>query len=712
MKKIGLILASCTVMTLVSACGGNENGNGQNPLLGEWTTPYGVPPFDQIKTSDYLPAFKEAMKQHNEEVEAIVSSKETPTFENTILAYDNAGDLLGRIASTFWSVAAADTDPEMQKVQEQAASMLSEHSDGIMLNDKLFQRIKAVYEQRDMLDPMQRRLTEKIYKDFERSGANLSPEDKAEFSKLNSRLAQLSFQFGKNLLAENARYQLVLSEEEVNGLPATVRNMARAAAREAKVGDQKYLFTLSPASMGPFMTYSPNRDLRKQLYQAYTEKCMHGDELDNSKLVNEIVELRTKRAHLLGYDTHAAYVLDNNMAKTPENVYGLLDEVWGPALNRAKDELAAMQEIKLKETGNTDFAAWDWPYYAEKVRKAQYDLDQDALRSYFPLENVRQGIFELSNRLYGITFRPAVLPVYNEECTTYEVYDTDDTLLGVLYMDLYVRAGRKGPGAWCGTFRSQSCDAEGNRVVPIVYIVANFPRPNGSTPSLLSLDETRTFFHEFGHALHMLFCDVPYRGLTEVENDFVELPSQIMENWATEPEMLRSYALHWQTGRVIPDEMIDRIRESAHFNQGFATTELVAASYIDMDIHNQKDFVPVDPAAYEKRVLNEERGLIPQIDPRYRYTYFSHIFDGGYSAGYYGYLWAEVLDKDAYEAFMETGDPFNRKVATRFREEILSKGGTADGMVLYENFRGRQPSREPLLRSRGLLNEENAEAQK
>lgn len=704
MKKIGLILASCTVMTLAASCGGNE-GNRQNPLLGEWTTPYGVPPFDQIKTSDYLPAFQEAMKQHNEEIEAIVSSSETPTFENTVLAYDNSGELLGRIASVFWSVAAADTDAEMQKVQEQAASMLSEHSDGIMLNDKLFARIKAVYEQRDMLDPMQQRLTEKIYNDFVRSGANLAPEAKDEFMKLNSRLAQLSFQFGKNLLEENARYQLVLGEEDVDGLPATVRNMARAAAREAGVGDQKYLFTLSPASMTPFMTYSSNRDLRKQLYQAYTEKCMHGDELDNSELVNEIVELRTKRAQLLGYDTHAAYVLADNMAKTPENVYGLMDEVWGPALNRAKDELAAMREIKRNETGNDEFEAWDWAYYAEKVRKAQYDLDADALRAYFPMENVRQGIFELSNRLYGITFRPAVLPVYNDECVTYEVYDTDGSLLGVLYMDLYARAGRKGPGAWCGTLRSQSYDAEGNRVVPIVYIVANFPRPSGSTPSLLSLDETGTFFHEFGHALHALFCDVPYRGLTEVENDFVELPSQIMENWATEPEMLRSYALHWQTGKVIPEEYIRRISESAHFNQGFATTELLAAAYLDMDIYNRKDFVPVDPVAFEKRVMNEERGLISQIMPRYRYTYFAHIFDGGYSAGYYGYLWAEVLDKDAYEAFVETGEPFNKKVATRFRDEILSKGGTADGMVLYENFRGRQPEREALLRSRGLLNE-------
>lgn len=385
-------------------------------------------------------------------------------------------------------------------------------------------------------------------------------------------------------------------------------------------------------------------------------------------------------------------------------MYGLLDEIWTPALDRARGELAEMKELKRKEDGSDDFASWDWWYYAEKIRKSRYNLDQEALRPYFPLENVKQGIFELSNRLYGITFQPAVLPVYNNECVAYEVYDTDGSLLGILYMDLYPRAGRKGPGAWCGTFRDQSYK-DGERVVPVVYIVANFTRPNGTIPALLDLDETTTFFHEFGHALHSLFSDVPYRGLLAVENDFVELPSQIMENWATEPEMLRSYAIHWQTGKVIPENLIKRIQESALFNQGFETVELAAASYSDMELHDMEEYVPVDLDAFEKRVLNEERGLIPQIEPRYRYPYFSHIFDGGYSAGYYGYLWAEVLDKDAYEAFRETGELFNKKVAARFREEILSKGGTEDGMVLYENFRGRQPSRLPLLVSRGLVEE-------
>lgn len=691
-------------MTVLSSCGKQEGPARENPLLSEWDTPYGVPPFDRIRVSDYMPAFREAMKEHEEEIRAIAENPEEPDFENTVLAFDNAGELLDRVEQVFWSVAAADTDPQMQAVQEQVAPMLSEHYDGIMLDGKLFERIRKVYEGRGDagLDRLQQRLVEKIYRKFVRSGAGLSAEEKAEFRELNSRLSELTFRFGKNLLAENARYRMVLGEDEVEGLPSGVRGAARNAAKEAGLGDNKYLFDISKPSMIPFLTYSPRRDLREELYTAYIEKCNHDDELDNKELIGEIIELRTRRANLLGYDSHAAYVLDGNMAKTPENVYGLLDEIWTPALGKAGEELERMKEMKRKEDGSDDFEPWDWWYYAEKVRKAQYNLDQEALRPYFSLENVKQGIFELSNRLYGITFRPAALPVYNNECVAYEVYDADGSLLGILYMDLYPRAGRKGPGAWCGTFRNQSY-RDGERVVPVVYIVANFTRPNGSIPALLDLDETKTFFHEFGHALHALFSDVPYRGLLDVEHDFVELPSQIMENWATEPEMLRSYAIHWQTGKVIPENLIERIRKSALFNQGFETVELAAASYSDMDLHNLPEYVPMDINRFEERVLNEERGLIPQIRPRYRYPYFSHIFDGGYAAGYYGYLWAEVLDKDAFEAFRETGELFNKKVAARFREELLSKGGTEDGMVLYENFRGRQPGRLPMLVARGLV---------
>lgn len=697
-------------MATASSCGGKHHTAQTNPLLAEWETPYQVPPFDKIRVSDYMPAFREAMKLHDAEIEAIANDPAEPDFENTVLAFDNSGEMLKRAELVFWSVAMADTNPQMQAVQEKVAPMLSEHYDGIMLDEKLFERIKKVYENRYNagLDDLERRLVEKTYEKFVRSGADLTAEEKAEFKAINSRLSELTFQFGRNLLAENERFGMALEEEEVDGLPSGVRGAARNAAKEAGLGDGKYRFDLSKPSMIPFLSYSPRRDLRERIYTAYLHKCDQGDKFDNNKIVNEIIELRTRRAHLSGYSSHAEYVLDDNMAGTPANVYNLLDEIWIPALERAGGELEEMRALKLKEDGSDDFASWDWWYYAEKIRKSRYNLDQEALRPYFPLENVRQGIFELSNRLYGVTFQPAVLPVYNEEAVGYEVFDADGSLLGILYMDLHPRAGRKGPGAWCGTFRDQSYK-DGERVVPVVYIVANFTRPTGTNvPALLDLDETKTFFHEFGHALHSLFSDVPYKGLLAVENDFVELPSQIMENWATQPEMLRSYAIHWQTGKVIPDQMIRKIQESALFNQGFETVELAAASYADMELHDLKEYVPIDLDRFEHRVLNEERGLIPQIEPRYRYPYFSHIFDGGYSAGYYGYLWSEVLDKDAFEAFVETGEIFNKKVAARFREEILSKGGTADGMVLYENFRGRQPSRFPLLRARGLVADDAA----
>ena len=708
MKKILLSLIFMGMVTMLPSCGEEGEQKRKNPLLSEWNTPYGVPPFNEIRVSDYMPAFMEAMKMHDDEIDAIVENSEIPDFENTILAYDNSGEMLRRTESVFWGIAAADTNPQLQEVQEKIGPALSEHYDRIILNDGLFDRVKSVYDNRGGLDDMQKRLTEKVYDDFLRAGAGLSSADKKEFMKINSRLAELSFAFGRNLLDENARFKMVIGDDETGGLTANIRNASRTAAREAGYGSNSYLFDLSAPSLWPFMTNSARRDLRQKMYEAYTGKCSNGDKLDNNEIVNEIVRLRTRRANLLGYPSHAAYVLADNMAATPENVYELLDGIWEPALKAAAADLEEMKGIMQNDENiEGGFEPWDWWYYSEKLRKQKYNLDMESVKAYLSIENVRQGIFELSNRLYGITFRPSVLPTYNNECVAYEVYDYDGTLLGILYMDLHPRPGHKGQGAWCGTFRNQSYK-NGERVVPVVYIVANFPRPGaGSMPALLDIDDTKTFFHEFGHALHMLFSDVPYNGLLEVENDFVELPSQIMENWATEPEMLRSYAIHWQTGNVISEIMIDRISRSARFNQGFATTELVAASYLDMDIHNlgvhEGD---IDLAAFTDSMLYAKRGMMPEIGPRYRYPYFAHIFDGGYSAGYYGYLWAEVLDKDAYQAFVETDDVFNKKVARRFREEILSKGGMADGMELYVNFRGRTPSRTPMLKAKGFKVEE------
>lgn len=677
-----------------------------NPFFTEWDTPFAVPPFDKIKVSDYMPAFRAAMEEQNREISAIVENADEPSFENVIVALDSSGEFLSRVSSVFSGVNEAETNPEMQAVQKEFAPLISAHRDAIQMNAELFAKVKAVYMKRESLrlNPPQMRLLENTFKSFERSGANLPPEGQERLKEINMQLSQASIRFGDNLLAENARFEMVLNEDQVAGLPSGVRASAREAAKAKGHGNNKYLFDISKPSMIPFLTYSGNRELREELYMAYIWKCNHDDELDNKEVVNEIVRLRTEKAELLGYEHHADYTLSDVMAKNTANVYGLLDELWAPALNRAKQELEDMSEIRKRETGADDFESWDWWYYSEKVRKSKYNLDQEALRPYFSLANVRSGIFELCNRLYGITFRPVAIPVYHPDCQTYEVLDSDGSHLAVLYMDFFPRPGKRG-GAWCTTFRGQSIDSDGARVSPIVSIVCNFTPPTGNTPSLLTLDEVETFFHEFGHGLHNFFCNVPYKGLRRTERDFVELPSQIMENWAVEPEMLRSYAIHYQNGSVIPEDMISKIQRSATFNQGFATTEYLAASYLDMDIYSIGGFDEVDVNAFEKYALNEKRGLITQIVPRYRYTYFNHIFNSGYSAGYYGYIWAEVLDKDAYQAFVETGDIFNKKVAARFRNEVLSKGGSADGMTLYRNFRGKDPSRVPLMQARGLIEE-------
>ncbi len=702
-RLIALFLILPMTTTLISCR--NHTPDGPNPLLSEWDTPFGVPPFDRIETRHYLPAFEEAIARHTAEIDSIASNPEAPSFENTILAYDRSGRQLSRIANVFFMVAAADNNPEMQAVQEKVSPMLSAHSDGIMHDEALFSRVKAVYDAvSSEPDPLRKRLTEKTYKEFVRSGALLTPDKKQRLQQINGELSLLQVKFGNNLLSENKAFTLAVDSSGIAGLPTDVVTAAAAAAeKNGKPG--QWVFTLGKPSLIPFLTHAERRDLREKLYKGYLDRCNYGNETDNKQVVNDMVRLRTERARLLGYSSHAAFVLDDEMARTPENVYSLLDDLWKPALRRAMDELADMKKIRKQETGSDDFASWDWWYYAEKVRKAEYDLDEEALRPYFSLENVRNGIFMLSNRLYGLTFRPVTAPVYNSECHVYEVLDMDNSHLGVLYLDFFPRDG-KSVGAWCGTFRDQSYDAEGKRISPVVSIVCNFTRPTSANrPALLNLDETATFFHEFGHALHNFFLDVKYDGLASVEHDFVELPSQIMENWAFEPELLRRYALHHQTGNPIPDRLIEKIQNSKLFNQGFATVEYLAASYTDMDIHNLSEYAPLDVNAFEKKSLSEKRGLIPEIEPRYRYPYFSHIFDGGYSAGYYGYIWSEVLDKDAYRAFAETGDIFNRDVALRFRREVLSKGGTADGMTLYRNFRGQEPSREPLLRARGLIGE-------
>ncbi len=681
------------VLLAMTAC--QTAPEAENPFFADsWGTPYEVPPFDRITIDHYVPAFEEGMRRERLEIDSIATSAEPATFQNTILAFDNSGEMLSRVQRVFSNVTSADLNPELQAIAEQMMPRLAAHRDEIMLDEKLFERVKAIYDDMQPLSPMQQRLTEKVYKSFVRSGALLDTQQKSELKAINEQLSTLTLTFGNNLLKDNQTFQLLIdNEDDLAGLPEDIR-------AAAKTDEGKWAFTLSKPSLIPFITYSSRRELRQQLYEGYLNRCQV-DSTDNKQIINDLVRLRTEKAHLLGFDSHADLTLDIQMAKTPANVYGLLDALWKPSLEGAKKELVQMQEL-AKADGIDDFQSWDWWYYAERVRKQQYDLDEEMLRPYFSLENVKKGIFMLSNRLWGITFQPLAVSVYNPEVEVYEVLDRDNTHLAVLYMDFFPRPGAKGGGAWCSSLRGQSYQ-DTLKITPLVTICCNFTRPVGDKPALLTLDETETFFHEFGHALHSFFRDVPYKGLAGTERDFVELPSQIMENWAFEPAMLRQYALHYATGAVIPDALIAKIRNSAYFNQGFTLTELLAASISDMEIHSQPLYEPLDVNAFEVQVLNRKRGLIPQIAPRYRYPYFAHIFDGGYSAGYYSYIWAEVLDKDAYEAFVESGDIFSPEVAAKFRTEILSKGGMADGMTLYRNFRGQEPSREPLLIGRGLM---------
>lgn len=687
-----------------ASCKSDKNV-GENPFFAEWDTPYGVPPFDRIAPAHFLPALERGMSLHDAEIDAITSNNDDATFENVILAYDDSGQMLAQTALIFGMLCEAENTPEMQALQEQVMPLLAAHADKIRLNERLFERVKAVYDQRAALDldAEQSRLLEKTYREFVRAGALLDAEQKARLKEINGELSLAAVKFGQNILAENNNYALVLASADLDGIPSNVRDQAREKA-EALGEKGKYAFTLHKPSLIPFLTYSQKRELREEIYKAYLNRGNNGDKYDNKQLINDFIRLRTEKAHLLGYPSYAAYVVADEMAGTTDAVYKLLDEIWAPALESAKGELAEMEVLFKKDFPEGEFASWDWWYYAEKVRKQKYELDEEMLKPYFSLENVQGGIFFLANRLYGITFRPVIVPLYHPDATAYEVLDADESHLGVLYFDYFPRDG-KSQGAWCGNYVEQTY-RDGKRVAPVVSIVCNFSRPTSNSPALLTLDETETLFHEFGHALHFLFHDVKYRGLTEVEGDFVELPSQLMENWAFEPELLKQYAVNYRSkDAVIPEYLVAKLRRSELFNQGFMTTELIAAALSDMDIHSMTEYAPFDPMEFERQALTEKRGLIPQIEPRYRYPYFSHIFDGGYSAGYYFYTWAEVLDKDVFEAFRESGDLFNKRIADDFRRKILARGGSEDGMTMYRAFRGKDPDKRAMLRSRGLWNE-------
>ena len=674
-----------------------------NPLLDEWTTEFGIPPFDKIETKHFEPAFEQAMKMHNQEIEAIVANESEPTFENTIVAMDNAGIKLWELNLIFGMLSSSDLDEEMQEIQNRMMPAIEKHYNSIMLNEALFERVKAVYQNRKSLnlDDVQLRLVEKNYNDFVRSGALLEGEAKERLMQINAELAELSIRFGNNLLTENGSFSLLLDASQVADLPEGVRNQAAEAAKA--MGKEGFVFTLDKPSMLPFLTYSKNRDLRRELYNGYIMRCNNDNEFDNKQLAEDMARLRVEKANLLGFKSYSHYVTDDQMAGNPEAVYKLLNEIFEPALESAKGELEEMKVLFEKDYPGEAFEKSDWWYYAEQVRQKKYQLDEDEIRKYLSLDNVRDGMFYLANRLYGITFRPIVAPRYHKECTIYQVLDEDQSHLGVLYLDPYPRKSKSG-GAWCGNFTEQRY-VNGERKAPVVGIVCNFTPPVGDTPSLLSFDEAETMFHEFGHALHFLFADVRYRGLTDVEGDFVELPSQIMENWAFEPEIMKEYAVHYRTGEVIPDRLIAKMQNASLFNQGFTTTELAAAALIDMDIHTLETYTDLDINDFEKYNLATRRGLIPEIEPRYRYTYFAHIFNGGYSSGYYFYLWAEVLDKDAFAAFKESSDICDKELARSFRYDLLAQGGQRAGMDMYRTFRGANPDKTAMLKARGLWKE-------
>jgi len=674
-----------------------------NPFFAPYGTPREVPAFDRIRNEHFMPAFEKGIAEQKAEVEAIRDNPKAPTFANTVEALETSGQLLLRVSDVFFNLNGAETNDEMQAIARDVAPLLSALNDDIYLDPKLFARVKAVHVQRDRLKltTEQRRLLDEQYKDFVRGGANLSDEDKKAFREINERLSVLSLKFGENILAEENTYELVIDNQaDLAGLSDNDIQTAAETAKERK-HEGKWVFTLHKPSLIPFLTYADRRDLREKIYRAYCERGNNGGEYDNKEVLTEEATLRAKRAKLLGYKSHADYVLEDNMAKTPDRVYALLDRLWAPALARAAKEREAMQAMVDAEGGKFKIASWDWWYYSEKVKKARYEFDDAVLRPYFELDHVRQGAFDTATKLFGITFEERFdLPKYNDEVRTFEVKDADGSHLAVYYVDYHPRPGKRN-GAWMSEYRRQS-RVGGVETTPVIVNVSNVSRATADEPALLSLDEVTTLFHEFGHALHGMLSDVTYSSLsgTNVATDFVEMPSQVIENWATEPEVMKTYAKHYQTGEVIPDELIAKMANAKLFNQGFATVEYLAACYLDMDWHTLQGDAPADAMAFEAQRLGAI-GLIPEIVSRYRSPYFRHIFSGGYSAGYYSYIWAEVVDADAFQAFKEAG-LFDKKTADRFRKYILSAGGTEDPMVLYKKFRGREPEIEPLLERRGL----------
>jgi len=673
-----------------------------NPFFQEWKTPFGTPPFDQIKNEHFMPAYEEGMKQQTAEVEAIVNNKEKPTFKNTIEALEQSGKLFTKVNNVFNALNGANTNETIQDIAQKTAPIISKHFDEIYLNDKLFDRVKSIYQEKDKLKltTEQKVVLDNYYKDFVRGGANLNKEEKEKFKKINEELSLLGVKFGEAILKETNNIGLVIdNKEDLAGLPDGVIQGAAETAK-AKGMEGKWAFTLQRPSWTPFLKYSPKRNLREKLFKAYTMRGNNNNELDTKNILTKMASLRVAKANLLGYKTYADFKLEVNMAKTPANVYKLLNDLWTPSIAKAKEEVSDMQKIIDAEGGNFKLQPWDWWYYSEKVRIEKYALDEEMIRPYFKLENVINGAFGVATKLYGFKFiEKKNIPTYHPDVKVFEVQEANGKHVGILFTDYFPRDSKRS-GAWMSEFTSQS-NMDGKYISPVLYNVGNFTKPTKDKPALLSFDDVNTLFHEFGHALHYLNASSVYPLGKRVPVDFVELPSQVMENWASDPAVLKMYAKHYQTGKPMPEELINKIVTAGHFNQGFETVEYLAASLLDMDWHSISDVVERDVQKFEKESLSNHK-LIPEIESRYQSTNFQHIFaDDGYAAGYYGYVWAAVLDADAFAAFTETKNVFDPATAKAFRT-LLQKAGSDDPMVLYKKFRGREPNVEALLKKRGL----------
>ena len=702
-RKNLLILTFASMTMITSTTVAQKKQANQNPFFEKYNTPYNVPIFDKIKVEHFKPAFLEGIKQQEKEIDVIANNAQKATFENTILAMENSGKLLSEVSTVFFNLSSANTNADIQKIAQEVSPLMAAHSDNINLNEKLFQKVNSLWQNKAQLNlgTEEAKLLENAYKRFARNGAKLDESAKNRLRQINAELSLLSVNFGQNILVDTNGFEMLIDKkDDLIGLPESIVQAAAESAK-SKGYDEKWLFTIQNSSVMPFLQYSANRALREKMYKAYKNRGNNGGANDNNENAIKLANLRLEKAQILGYETFAHYALEETMAKTPEKVTSFLEDLWKPSIAKANEEIAEIKTMMNKDGISGDVQPWDYSFYSEKIRKAKFDLDEQELAPYFSIEGVREGIFMVTNKLWGLKFKQLTnIPVYHPDVTSWEVMEADGTHLGVLFMDMHPRSSKRG-GAWMTSYRPQTMK-DGKRVAPVISIVCNFTKPTSTTPALLTFDEVTTFFHEFGHALHGLLSDVKYKSLagTSVSRDFVELPSQVMENWAADPIVLKMYAKHYKTGAVIPDELIEKLEKAATFGQGFATTEYLASSLLDMDYHSITSPISGKATDYEANSM-KKYGLTSAITPRHSSTHFSHVFSGGYSAGYYSYIWSGVLDTDAFDQFKKT-DLFSQEKAKSFRNTILSKGGTEDPMVLYKRFRGSEPSIEPLLKKRGL----------